>query len=171
MLSSLPGQARSLPRAVTLATLLVFLDAFYLNQGGIAVLIGAGLLLIGFPRAFMAKFPEVRRRRLRNLGVYFAAVLLVFVINATNNHIAQTRAERLVTAVKAYHARYQRYPQSLNDLIPEFVERVPRAKYTLLFNEFSYANRGGKAHLLYTSMPPFGGPMYSFADDRWGYLD
>src|SRR5262245_41058840 len=99
MLSSPLSQARSLRRAVTLAALLVFVDAFYLNQGGITALIGAGLLLIGVPRAFMAKLPQVRHQRLRNLAIYFTAVILVFVVNATNNHIAQGRAERLVAAI------------------------------------------------------------------------
>jgi len=171
MLSSLLGQARSLWRAVTLAALLVFVDAFYLNQGVITALIGAGLLFIGVPRAFVAKLPQVRRQRFRNLAIYFTAVILVFVVNATNNHIAQTRAEKLVGAVKAYHAKYRRYPQSLNELIPEFAERIPRAKYTLLFGEFYYANTERRAFLFYTSMPPFGRPTYSFANDRWGYLD
>ena len=171
MLSQVLGQTRSSRRAVTLAAFLVVLDAFYLNQGVIAALVGAGLLLIGVPRALTAKLSEVRRQRLRNLGIYFTAVVLVFALDAANNHLARTRAEHLVVAVKAYQAKYHRYPQSLNDLMPEFVDRVPLAKYTLAFNEFHYFTSKRGTHLFYVALPPFGRPGYSFVRDQWTSLD
>ena len=59
-------------------------------------------MLIGVPRALITKSHEVRRRRLRNLAIYFMAVVLVFALIGANNRIARTRAERLVVAVKAY---------------------------------------------------------------------
>jgi len=162
----------SLWRAVLLGALYVVVDAFILNQGAVALLVGLWLLLVGLPRTFLAKkYATVRAQRLRYLGVYFVAVLLVFAINATNNRLAQSRAERLVSAVKAFHAQNHRYPKSLEELVPDYVELVPLAKYTFLFNKFSYYTSDQGTSLFYADFPPFGRPTYSFTRNEWGYLD
>ena len=83
----------------------------------------------------------------------------------------ERRANALVSAVKAYHSKYQRYPGSLNELVPEFAQRIPRAKYTLLFSFFWYGTDEGNAILFYVAVPPFGRRTYSFARDQWIYLD
>ena len=129
--SNLPSRRR----VVSLAVLLVFVDAFCLNQGGIAGITGI-VLLVRLRRIFREKVAAMRRNRLRNWAIYMTAVVLVIVLNITNNKIAQRRANALVSAVKAYHSKYQRYPGSLNELVPEFAQRIPRAKYTLLFSFF-----------------------------------
>jgi hypothetical protein len=160
----------SLGRVVSLAVLLVFVDAFCLNQGGIAGFTGI-VLLVRLRRISREKVAAVQRHRLRNWGIYMTAVVLVFVLNVTNNKIAQRRANTLVSAVKGYHAKYQRYPESLNELVPEFAQRIPRAKYTLLFSFFWYGNEEGSAILFYVAVPPFARPTYSFSRDKWIYPD
>ena len=162
----------SLRRAIFLGVLLVVVDALFLNQGAIALLVGLWLLLVGLPRTFLAKkYATVRGPRLRNIAIYFVAVILVFVLNAANNRIAQSRAETLVSAIKTFHAKNQRYPKSLAELVPEYVERVPVAKYTIMFNQFEYYASDQNARLFYVDLPPFGRPTYSFARNEWGYLD
>jgi hypothetical protein len=159
-------------RALLLGSLLIVLDAFYLNQGGIALLVGLWLLVISLPRTFLAKkFATVRRQRLRNITIYFVAVILVFMFNAVNNTIAKRRADVLVSAVKAFHAKNQRYPKSLEELVPDYVERIPLAKYTLTFDRFWYYSEGSDTWLVYVEIPPFGRPIYHFARDEWTYLD
>jgi hypothetical protein len=164
-------ESPSFRRAILLAVLWVFVDAFWLNQGVIAGTVAVLSVLVGLPRSFLPRFAAIRTARLRNLAIYLMAAVSVLVVNGVNNRIAQHRAEDLVSAVKAYHARYQRYPGSLDELVPEFVTHVPRAKYTLMFHDFWYANRDGRAMLSYTSLPPFGRPTYSFTRGEWYYLD
>jgi hypothetical protein len=162
----------SIGRAVLLGTLLVVIDAFFLNQGAIALLVGLWMLLVGLSRTFVAKkYATVRAARLRNIAVYFVAVILVFVFNALNNHLAQSRANALISAVKAFHGKNQRYPRSLEELVPDYVERVPLAKYTLMVNKFWYYTSDQDASLFYVDFPPFGRPTYSFRRDAWDYLD
>jgi len=164
----------SVPRALLVGAILIGLDAFYLNQGAIALLVGLWLLVITLPRTFLAKkFATVRRQRIRNIAIYFAAVILVFVFNAANNSIAKRRAEVLVSAVKAFHAKNQRYPKSLEELVPTYAERIPLAKYTFTFNQFNYSSLGNNddARLSYIELPPFGRPTYYFRENKWGYLD
>lgn len=163
--------SRPLHHALILAALLVGIDAFVLNQGVISLFFGLGLVFIGLPRSFLRKFAGIRAARLRNLSIYAAAVILVFVVNAANNRLARGRAESIVAAIKAFDSKYARYPESLNDLVPEFIERVPKAKYTLMYGDFAYFKSDEGAHLYYVAIPPFGRPMYDFARNQWTYLD
>jgi hypothetical protein len=168
---SLPPKVRSFRQSLVIAGSLVLVDAFLMNQGFISILFGLGLLFLGLPRAFRRKFAPVRSRLLRNLTVYFAAIALVFVLNWANNRIAASRGDALVAAIKAFQVKHQEYPKSLEALVPEFIESVPRAKYTLLYGHFKYLNSKGSTFLYYTALPPFGRPTYNFNRGSWGYLD
>lgn len=161
----------SLHKAVGGAIALVFFDAFFLNQGAISALVGVGLILIGLPLAVLRRPYSARAARIRNLGVYALAIITVFALNAANNRLAHYRAEALISAIKSFHQKYHRYPEKLDNLVPEFIEHVPVAKYTLFINNFFYRADDGKAVLFYVSFPPFGRPIYSFSKDEWGYLD
>ena len=162
----------SLRQAVLYGTLLVTVDVFLLGQGALALLVGICMLFIALPRTFLVrKFAAVRARRLRNIAVYLVAVIAVFLLNAENNRIARDRADILVSAVKAFHAKNQRYPNSLQELVPEHIDRVPLAKYALMFNRFSYHASDQGASLFYVDLRPFGRPTYSFTRNEWGYLD
>jgi len=172
--STEPKPKRSLFRAIFLAAVLVALDGFLLNQGVVAFLVGVWLLFISLPlRLFMKRSAELRTQYLRDITVYFAAIALVFALNAANNQIASERAEVLVAAVNAFHARHQRYPDSLEELVPDFIERVPSAKYTLLFKEFWYVapERDMDAELWYVEFPPFYRPTYDFTTNEWRHID
>jgi len=164
-------QATSLAHAVILSLLLVLIDALWLNQGGLAFLVGAFVLLVGLPRSLQRKFAPTRRQHLRNLGIYLSAVVFVFSLNHLNNQVAQSRADVLVSAVKNFYSENQRYPQSLNDLVPRYVEQIPSAKYTLTSNEFRYVNSEQGVYLEYTEVPPFGRPYFSFNKGQWLYMD
>jgi len=164
-------QAPYLTRAVILSLLLVLIDALWLNQGGLAFLVGIFVLLVGLPRSLLRKFAPTRLQRLRNLGIYLSAVVLVFGLNYLNNQIAQSRADVLVSSVKKFYSENQHYPQSLDDLVPKYVEQIPSAKYTFMFNDFIYVNTERDAYLGYTEVPPFGRPYFSFVKGQWLYMD
>ena len=165
-------KAPSLRRALLLGSLLIFLDALVLNQGAISLLVCIWLLVIGLPITFLdKKYEVIRKQRLRNIAIYFVAVIFVFVFNAVNNNIAKHRADVLVSAVKAFHAKNQRYPKSLEELVPDYVERIPLAKYSLEFNHFFYRPHSPHPMLFYIDFPPFGRPSYDFGRDEWFYLD
>jgi hypothetical protein len=154
------------------AALLVAVDAFVLNQGGLALVVGFWMLFIALPRAaFFTKDSALRRQRLARAGIFLVAVALVIGLNRANNEIARGRAETLVAAIKAFHQQNHRYPDKLDELVPAFIDHVPRAKYTLAFDSFQYRS-GPQFHTLnYTSLPPFGRPTYVFERDKWGFID
>jgi hypothetical protein len=162
----------SLRLAVGLSLLLVLVDAFILNQGGIALLVGAWLVVVSLPLALLLKrYRGVRLLRLAGIGIGLAAVIAVFALNVTQNRMARHRAEAVIAAVEAFHADQKRYPENLAELAPKYLESVPRAKYTVLFGDFIYDAFAGDATLMYTALPPFGRPTYRFIKGKWGYLD
>jgi hypothetical protein len=162
----------SLRLALGLSLLLVVVDAFVLNQGAIAFLVGAWLVLVSVPRALLLKrFRGVRLLRLAGIGIGLVAVVVVFALNALQNRMARHRAEAVIVAVEAFHADQKRYPENLAQLAPEYLESVPRAKYTVFFHDFIYFASAGDATLMFVALPPFGRPTYRFVSGKWGYLD
>lgn len=160
----------SLVKAVVLAAVLVAIDAFLLNQGVIAALVGVWMLFVVLPRAAFGE-PAVRRARLMRVAVFLAAALLVFGVNWLNNAIARSRAETLIVAINAFKKTNQRYPRDLSELVPDFIDQVPRAKYTFNFGEFEYVPAAEEPILLYVEFPPFYRPFYRFEAGRWEILD
>ena len=158
-------------RALLIAAGLVVVDAFWLNQGFVALLFGLGVIFVGLPRAFLPRFKAVRSQKLINVGVYLSAVVLVFALNRAQQRLAANRGEELVAAVKAFHGKYQRYPESLNALVPEFIANVPPAKYTMTYSQFSYIKTDTNATLYYTEVPPFGRRAFVFSRGTWGRFD
>jgi hypothetical protein len=153
------------------AAVLIAVDAFVLNQGVISFLVGAWMLLVATPRAiFYTKDPALRRQHLARAGILFTAAALVIGLNKANNQVAQSRAETLIAAVKAFHRQNHRYPEKLEELVPGFIDRVPRAKYTYS-SSFQYRSWPNSHTLIYAYLPPFGRRVYYFEHDEWGYMD
>ena len=147
-------------------------DAFWLNQGFIALVI----LLIAIPVMLLRTLtirdnPAMVRRRFAVMCIYAATAVLVLGSNYMNNRIARKRAELLIEACEDYKTKYGRWPKGLTELIPEFFKKIPKAKYTLAFNEFHYTSDRGKHTLMYNSIPPFGRKYYLFEKKKWIFLD
>lgn len=152
-------------KPVVLAAVLVAFD----EQGVIAALLGALLIFVHLPRTFLAgRYAACRRERLQRFAIYFSAVMLVFGLRAMNSDIARGRAGEIISAVEAYKLRNGRYPERLDQLVPEFLAAIPaRAKLTMTDRGYSYLSGGGSHSLSYVSFPPFGRRSYDFEGKVW----
>lgn len=86
-----PSQAkpRSLRRAFVLAGTLVFVDAFWINQGVLSGLVALGLLFVYVPRTLLeARFVT---ERVRNLAIYLSAVVLSSIGRTTGSRTIALR--------------------------------------------------------------------------------
>jgi hypothetical protein len=145
-------------------------DAFLMGQGVWATLPSlVAIVWLGARWLFGAR--DARPRIAATLAVWCALPVATIGTISANNVLAHHRAEALVVAVEAYKAKHGVFPRTLDDLVPEEIPAVPRAKYTLAFAQFGYFNVNGSASLDYTYLPPFGRPYYQFNAKRWGYLD
>jgi hypothetical protein len=164
---------RAFRTTILLAVGLFVNDAFVLNQGILAIFIVLLTLFVFLPRALWALRTSraLYLERLTRAGIYLLAAVAVFVANGLQNRMADRRAIELGKACLAYHARYQHYPQHLEELVPEFLPSVPVAKYTLGGFFHYYRPTSGEPMLYYEALPPFGRRFYHMETGGWGYLD
>ena len=160
---------------VALAVGLLFIDGFALAQGALAGIVTVIMVLLGMVHLVIGLFGDRARVRtgaamIAIYGLMMASV--VATINA-NNQLASRRAGEIVVALNAYRSTTGDYPARLADLVPAYLPAVPRAKYTLMFDEFTYHHDPGKegGFLMYAVLPPFGRRTYSLDRSTWGSLD
>jgi hypothetical protein len=106
----------------------------------------------------------------------FATVVLAITVlrpNRAGSERARRNAEQIIAACRAFHAKHGRFPEALEELVPEFLPSVPPAKYGGPHFGFTYeAGPDTRKHVLgWTEVIPFGRPFYVLEEERWGYLD
>lgn len=162
-------------KTLFVAASIFVLDAFILNQGFVAVILILMALFVFFPVALLVRRRDRRkyRRRLVKIAIYVIAGVAVLGCNEFQNWLADQRAIAIGNACLKFHAKYKRYPDRLDELVPDFLPSVPVAKYTPVGNHFAYSNspQGGEPMLFYEAFPPFGRRFYHMESGAWGYLD
>ena len=176
-----PGPVR---RSLLVLLVFVALDGLVMGQGIWTLLVATvavvAQLRLSAWRAVKRDAPR-SRAHLRAAGVYVITVAMVLAYVSTNNRIAARRADEVIAACRGYEAAHGRLPTALSELVPAFLPRVPRAKYTLMYADFAYwtaaagdgAPDGVTAHhsLMYVVMPPFGRRLYQFETNSWRTVD
>jgi hypothetical protein len=97
------------------------------------------------------------------LGLVLANDSFQYKIGEKNVHI-------VIDACEKFHAANGEYPKSLDELVPQYLPHIPRAKYCLAWGEFMYFNNGHPM-LVWYIVPPHGRKIYTFVDRRWNYID
>ena len=130
--------------------------------GAVAAAGAAGLSLL----AGLAVYPLGKRALAKGLfanAMVFSLGAGLHVAAARGNAvIAGRRLELMVSAAEKYKAKYGKYPENPEALAPEFLAKVPRAKYTLLWGGFYIAD--GK--IMYVSPMMFMTSGYDMAAGR-----
>jgi hypothetical protein len=96
---------------------------------------------------------------------------MVMANDVFQRKIAKANAPRVVTACEEFHAANGKYPETLEELVPQYMPSVPRAKYSLGFGEFVYWNFNDSPMLIWYVVPPYSRAFYNFKEGRWRYLD
>jgi hypothetical protein len=104
-------------------------------------------------------------------AIPLVTLAVVLCNSALQSRIAKANAERIIAACDQFRADNGRFPITLDGLVPEYMQFIPRAKYCLEWDKYQYINGDGHPILLWVNLPPFGRPTYNFEDRRWGYLD
>jgi hypothetical protein len=155
--------------------MLALLDLGYSGQGLVSLMVavsGLALLTVGALWARRRGAAALARSRALRAGMYL--FLGALTLGAMRLHVttAETHAARVIEACRAFELRHGMLPDRLEQLVPEFLASVPRAKYTLAWGQFTYSTTGSKRHtLMYVTLPPFGRRIYSFENARWSQLD
>jgi hypothetical protein len=107
-------------------------------------------------------------------SLYLLTAVLIFVSLAVQNRMADRRAVAIGKACLAYRSKYNHYPKTLDELVPEFMSSVPPAKYTLGASSSFFYIPGfddREPMLFYEAIPPFGRRFYHMETGAWGFLD
>lgn len=154
---------------------LFLLDLGYSGQGlfSLAVAVsGLALLTVGALWSGLRGAAALARSRALRAGMYLflgAATLATMRLHAAT---AESHAAVVIEACRAFERSHGTLPARLEELVPEFLPSVPRAKYTLAWGEFTYSASDTKRHtLMYVALPPFGRRIYHFENARWSQLD
>jgi hypothetical protein len=83
--------------------------------------------------------------------------------------LSDANAERVIKACDEFHNASGRYPQKLEELVPDYLPSVPRAKYCLA-GKFWYFNTGDNCTLMW-SRYGFYRRIYDFDSKTWSNLD
>ena len=110
------------------------LDAFILGLGLFVFL----LILVYFPIVVL-KGRSIDEKT----GTYIFRMLMPFIVTSMslsyihlNIKITKKRAVEVAEACKFYQKENDRWPQRIEDLSPNYMRKVPLARYTLLENRF-----------------------------------
>jgi hypothetical protein len=165
-------QTNTVKKSIITGAIFFVLDALIINQGVISLFLILIIILWWLPKSALKKYKKQNpKEELAKVLIYGFTVIAVFTSNSINNKIAQDRANDLVLVIENFHQVTGIYPKSLNDLVPSYLPKVPKAKYTLGFNSFKYINYEGSISLFYHAIPPFERPTYVFDRKEWIYLD
>lgn len=157
----------SIGPTLTGAALLFFVDAIWMNQGGISAIFGLAILFVSIPMALFGRERALRAYKLKKSAIWLVAVVSVLAFNWASNQMAYHRANEVIAAVKAYHQQHDVYPKRLDDLVPTYLPSVPRAKYVLALGRFKYLYDEANPVLYYVSFPPFDRPTFNFKRNKW----
>jgi hypothetical protein len=117
--------------------------------------------------------PSHRVAYARLLAPIITLILVVANYNVQGK-IAMANAGRIIQACEEYRKNNGAYPERLDDLIPRYLNSVPRAKYCLQSSDFRYfvsPEPPQNPILHWYQVPPFGRKVYDFETGEWHYVD
>jgi hypothetical protein len=161
---------------------IIFAVAFYAVDAWVWFLpiLSVLVLLLSLPcfliAAIVCLFRKCRTSAFKvmaSIGILFLGIVAVGITNHIRNNLTESRAVKLGEACIAYHAKYHRYPERLDDLVPEFISSVPSARIGIFGkDDFDYApHEAHEPFLYYECLPPFGHCYYYVESRCWRFLD
>jgi hypothetical protein len=126
--------------------------------GVAAILVGAALLFIYFVNR------QKDRRKLIVASIYILAGVSCLAAIQINWRVAEVRSKPVIAACKQFHQKHQRYPEKLNELVPEFLPAIPHAGYTLISRRFFYSS---SRPVLGFAVMFHGVASYDFQTNQW----
>lgn len=159
-------------KTLLIAITVLFLDAYLFNQGVLSLVFLLLVVPVQFIRALISfRNKEAMKQKFASAGIYLAMAVMALLYIHANNSMAERRANELIAACEQYHSAHGIYPETLGDLVPDYIKKIPKAKYAYANNQFLYIAHEDSHTLLYTSFPPFGRQLYRFELKRWGSQD
>jgi ABC-type multidrug transport system fused ATPase/permease subunit len=152
---------------------LYFLDALLIGLPSLGTFLSVVFMLTNLVAFLWQRRGE--RAMVMKYGIRsLAFCLTVFAILSTfmfNRHMGQVNARRIIEAVEDYRSEQGKYPERLEDLVPQYFSKVPRAAIRFTSAEYYYLRHKDHHGLMWTVVPPFGRRTYRFETKEWSIID
>ncbi len=101
--------------------------------------------------------------------VYVVTCDAIFTARDATNRLAEKNAEPVIAALKQFKTEQGRFPGSLNELVPRYLQTIPRAASAWRHNHFWYeaSHRGETARLYYWCLWPCTKAYFDFRYQMW----
>jgi len=156
---------KNLKKHIFMGLAIYFFDVFFLNQGIFSFLfISLAVIFFFIPQllfTLVKRNKELAIERFIRTCIYIFVVIAVFFSVRLINDYASSNAKKLVKACNDYHVKYNKYPDKLEELVPEFLPYIPKAKPIFMFNNFNYFSYKDKHVVWYVVIPPYGRHFYN----------
>lgn len=165
---------KSLRKAVIAASCLFILDSVVLHELSIAMGTVLALVFWMIPATLYQAIKgnrEVAVIRAQKVLVYLVMAVAIFISFNLNNRLAEQRAEVVIGAIDKFHDQRSHYPNSLQELVPEYLDAIPRANFTLTGGRLHYLTFGDAPSLMYYSYWPFARRYYNLKSRKWFIID
>ncbi len=166
-------RSRHLVWTLIVCAVLYFLDALLIGLPSLGTFLCVVFMLTNFVAFLWRRKGEraiVMKYGIRSL----ALCLTVFAILSTfmfNKHMGHVNARLIIKAVEDYRSEQGKYPERLEDLIPQYFSKVPRAAIRLTSTKYYYLRHKEYHGLMWAEAPPFGRRTYRFETKKWSYID
>ena len=155
--------------SLTAVGIFVF-DSFIYGAPAISMFVGFFLLLFLLPATL---FSIRNKPRLR----YYGCKLIIYTVLVGASvgfylfdlSIARSRAEVIIAAAEQYHDDKGGYPETLQQLVPDYLAEIPAPR--IAPGRFYYLGAPEEPHLMYVEFPPFGRVSWSFNNKEWISID
>ena len=98
---------------------------------------------------------------------------IIWTNNSIQLSVAEANAQRIIKACEDYHKANGEYPKEISDLVPQYLDGIPPAKYCLGFpHSFFYtSSASGPTILMWQIVPPAYRKFYDFNQHKFTYFD
>jgi hypothetical protein len=158
---------------LVVCAVLYFLDALLIGLPSLGTFLCVIFMLTNFvaflwrrkgDRAIMVKYG------IRSLTICLTvlAILSTFMFN---RHLGHVNARLIIKAVEDYRVEQGKYPERLEELVPQFLSEVPCSAIRLTSTKYYYLQHKEYHSLMWAEAPPFGRRTYHFETREWSYID
>ena len=156
-----------------IAFCLMVLDAFILGIPFLGLIIMFFLIAASGISAIIFLFRDKQYSKLYAIKalIYFTGFIGIIGIFKFNVYIGGENANSVIKAVNSYYVDTGLYPDNLNQLIPNYLNRIPNCAYRIMDYKYRYYVDQDSAQLMWTVMPPWGRRIYNFKNAEWRYFD
>jgi len=164
------NRSKAVPVALLLSVIAFLFDGFVAGYVFLSGLLFFAVLLL-LPIYLLLAIFKIGRTTAKGLFVILVCSFGSMAYCDWLDSVAVARAEPVVLAIERYRTNEGKYPASLNDLVPKYVNSFPDLKPTGKTPKLEYEQMGSGPILAFKNGAVFSRKVYEFWSGNWVTYD